>query len=82
MLIIHIDTKQLVVQPERHRVIEDRVDGEREEGHETKEDEDDLNQHDGDLPQRAHGAHLRRESESRVVINQYKRDAQEYEAEP
>ncbi len=70
------------MQPERHRVVEDRVHGQGEEGHEAEKDERDLNQHDGNLPERAHGAHRRRKSERCVVINQYQRDGEKYEPEP
>ena len=52
-------------------MIEDRMHGQSEECHEAEEDEDDLNQHDGNLTERAHRAHLRRESEGCVVIDQY-----------
>ena len=70
------------MQPERHGVVEDRVHGEREEGNEAEEDERDLTQHDGNLTERAHGAHRRRESERRVMIHEDQRDAQEHKAEP
>ena len=70
------------MQPERHRVVEDRVHGQSEECHEAEEDEDDLNQHDCNLTERAHGAHLRREVERRVMINQYQCDAEKYKPEP
>ena len=70
------------MQPERHGVIEDRIHGEREECHEAEEDEDDLNQHDGNLMERAHGAHLRREVERRVMVHEDQRDAEEHQAEP
>ena len=70
------------MQPERHRVVEDRVHREREEGHEAEEDEYDLTQHDGNLTERAHGAHRRRESERRMMVREDERDAQEHQAEP
>ena len=63
-------------------MVEDRVHGQGEEGHEAEEDERDLTQHDGDLPERADGAHRRRESERRVVVREDERDAQEHQAEP
>ena len=67
---IYLDTNTILVQPERHGVIEDRMHGQSEECHEAEEDERDLKQHDGDLPERSHGAHRRRESESRVVVHE------------
>ena len=70
------------MQPERHRVVEDRVHGKREERHEAEEDEHDLTQHDGDLTHYTDGAHRRRKSQGRVVIHQHKRDAQEHKPEP
>ena len=74
--------KQLVVQPERHRVVKDRVHGQSEECHEAEEDEYDLDEHDGNLTERAHGAHLRREVERRVMVHEDQRDAEEHQAEP
>ena len=53
---IYLDTNNILVQPERHRVVEDRVHGQSEECHEAEEDEYDLNQHDGNLTGRAHEA--------------------------
>ena len=56
--------------------------GQRKECHEAEEDERDLNQHDGDLSEQAHGAHRRRESERCVVVHEHQTNAQKYEAEP
>jgi len=51
-------------------VIEYRVHGQSEECHEAEEDEYDLDEHDGNLTERAQGAHLRRESERCVMVDE------------
>ena len=56
--------------------------GQREEGHEAEKDERDLSQHDGNLAERAHGAHWRREAKRRMMVDEDQCDAKKYEPEP
>ena len=68
-----ISIQTILVQPERHGVIEDRMHGQVKEGsHEAEEDQRDLKQPDGNLTGGGERlcSHRRRKSERCVVINQ------------